>query len=215
MTKQTNIKKQAFTLIELIIVVSILGIMAAIVLPEVQGHTQRAKEAAAKDNLRLLREVIERHSVEQSYAPGYESADIGISTFYFKKHLVIQNEYLSDIPKNPLNNLDTVKTISSAEAFPSGADNTSGWIYKISTKEIRLNSSVSTAKETLTSVTNLVEFYRFRINISFFLWETGAIIKYLNHFGIPSRIIFRNDPANYCLITAIKLIVQKPNMNAF
>ncbi|RKY11715.1 MAG: hypothetical protein DRP65_03460, partial [Planctomycetota bacterium] len=47
--------KKAFSLVELLIVVAILGILAAIVVPEFQTYTQQAKEAAAKDNLRILR----------------------------------------------------------------------------------------------------------------------------------------------------------------
>jgi len=43
---------------EMLIVVAILGILAALVLPTFQGHIQQAKESAAKDNLRILRNAI-------------------------------------------------------------------------------------------------------------------------------------------------------------
>lgn len=47
---------KGFSLVELLIVVAILGILAAIVMPEYQSHSQDAKEVAAKDNLRILRQ---------------------------------------------------------------------------------------------------------------------------------------------------------------
>jgi prepilin-type N-terminal cleavage/methylation domain-containing protein len=40
----------ASTLVEVLIAVAILGILAAIILPGVQGHVQKAKESAATDN---------------------------------------------------------------------------------------------------------------------------------------------------------------------
>ena len=50
--------KRAFTLVEILIVVALLGILAAIALPTFQDHIQQARESAAKDNLRILRNAI-------------------------------------------------------------------------------------------------------------------------------------------------------------
>ena len=41
--------KKGFSFIEVLIVVAILGILAALTLPAMQGHTARARSAAAKD----------------------------------------------------------------------------------------------------------------------------------------------------------------------
>ena len=51
--------KKAFTLVELMIVVAILGILAAIVIPEFQSHSEQASESAAKETLRTIRQQIE------------------------------------------------------------------------------------------------------------------------------------------------------------
>ena len=51
--------KKAFTIIELMIVIAILGILAAITLPSIQGHIASAKEATAKDNLHTFRVALE------------------------------------------------------------------------------------------------------------------------------------------------------------
>jgi len=68
--------KKAFTLVEILIVTAILGIMAAIVMPIFGEQVQLAKEAAAKDNLRVLRNVIERYAAEHNdVPPGYSDND--------------------------------------------------------------------------------------------------------------------------------------------
>ena len=65
-------RKKAFTLIEILIVVAVLGILAALVIPEIQDYSQEAKESNAKANLRILRNAIERYAVEHDgLPPGY------------------------------------------------------------------------------------------------------------------------------------------------
>lgn len=125
------------------IVVSILGILAAIVLPEFQNHQQKAKETQAKANLKLLRDAIERYAVEFGIAPGYQDNDPAnpLMAINVYRQLVIENKYLTTIPKNPFNGYDGMKVYVALQDFPTEADGTSGWMYKPSTKEIRLNWS--------------------------------------------------------------------------
>jgi len=138
-----NLQSKAFTLVELMIVVAILGILAAIVIPEFQGHIQQAKESAAKDNLRLLRETIERYAIEHnSVPPGYPSNNPTLSpgTAAFNTQL-FNGDYLSERPKNPLSNLEAFKLIGNTDTFPGTPELTSiyGWLYQPSTKTIKLN----------------------------------------------------------------------------
>ena len=139
--QNSKLPRQGFTLVEVLIVVAILGILAAIVLPEVQGYTEKAKENAAKDNLRILREAIERYANENGAPPGYPNNDTSKnpSWIYFKSQMINSGKYLSEMPKNPYNDIATPWIVPNSTTFPSTANGTHGWIYKPSTKEVRLD----------------------------------------------------------------------------
>lgn len=134
--------KKAFTLIEILIVVAILGIMAAIVVPMFQDNTQKAKEAATKSNLKILRNAIELYaSKNNGVPPGYSgnnSASIPSGAIFM---IQMVPDYLKTMPENPFNNLNTVQTVSNAAAFPAAATGTFGWVYKPSTKDIRIDTT--------------------------------------------------------------------------
>ena len=55
---------RAFSLLELVIVVAILGILAAIVVPRLSHSIEGAAESALKANLRIVRTAIEMFAVE-------------------------------------------------------------------------------------------------------------------------------------------------------
>ncbi len=141
---KTGNTKYAFTLVELLIVVGIIGILAALVLPTLQGHIQQAKEAAAKDNLRILRNTIEVYAAQHNdVPPGYVGNNPSCTPFaaVLKAQLIIPRQYLPEIPENPFNNKSDIKMIDNVTAFPAAPveTDTYGWIYKPKTKTIRLN----------------------------------------------------------------------------
>lgn len=73
-------KEQGFTLLELIIVIAVIGILAAIAMPALKNVPTRANEAVLKTNLHTIRDVIDQHygdkgkyptSLEQLVEAGY------------------------------------------------------------------------------------------------------------------------------------------------
>ncbi len=128
------------------IVVAILGIMAAIVVPQFQSHSSQAKKAIAKDSLRILRSAIELYTAQHGgIPPGYENDDPQTipTSSNFTDQLVVNRIYLAKMPKNPFNNLQNIRMIGNNEAFPQDAVDGWGWVYQAATKTIKLNWSGS------------------------------------------------------------------------
>ena len=133
--------RKAFSLVELMIVVAVLGILAAIVVPEFRSYGTQANESATKNNLYLLRAGIELYAVRHNgVAPGYPADNIGapVSQDEFRAQMV-DGGYLQKMPKNSFNNLDTLDMIPNGAALPAEATGGYGWIYQPQSKTIRLD----------------------------------------------------------------------------
>ena len=152
-------KIKAFTLVEILIVVTILGILAAVVLPTLQGHTVSARESAVKDSLRTMRTQIEFYKMEHDgVPPGYVNGE-GVPESFLLLHFTgttmvtghaspnkvptapfLYGPYIRKLPENPYNNLSTIIYVAEATAFSDAVDGTSsGWLYKKETAEFKIN----------------------------------------------------------------------------
>jgi general secretion pathway protein G len=73
---QTNAKpKAAFSLVEIMVVVIIIGILAATIIPQFVGSSKDAKVAAAKASISELESAVERFYVQMDR---YPTADEGL-----------------------------------------------------------------------------------------------------------------------------------------
>jgi prepilin-type N-terminal cleavage/methylation domain-containing protein len=148
---------KAFTLVEILIVVVLLGLLAGIVIPTLANSTSSAKDSALATNIKLLRRFIllyKGHHLE--VGPGYPDGDTTVAPT--EQALIDQatlssnsrgqtaavgtsgferGPYMQKLPVNPFNHKDTIEVLANGQAFPADADDSHGWIYKADTSEIR------------------------------------------------------------------------------
>jgi len=74
--------RAAFTVFELILVVAMLGLIAAIVIPKLASGHEHAGESATRDNLRVLRTAIAHYHAQHGGSfPGAAAAGGGADAF--------------------------------------------------------------------------------------------------------------------------------------
>ena len=150
-------KARAFTLVEILIVVVLLGILAVVVIPLVADSSISAKESALAHDLRMLRRYVLIYKGQHlEIGPGYPDGDTtqAPTEEAFIEQITMSSNtsgetapvgtpgfnrgpYLMKIPVNPLNGKNTIQMLGDAENFPVNADDSHGWIYKASTSVVK------------------------------------------------------------------------------
>lgn len=93
MRLQKSVRRRGgFSLLELLAVVTILGIIAVVVIPRISVSSKTAKENAHKQNLAEINSAVERWYFEKGTYPAKDLSDIGADPNYFP----------NGIPTNPL-----------------------------------------------------------------------------------------------------------------
>lgn len=140
-----------FTLVELIIVIIILGILAALAIPQFTTSTDDAKISTLKADLAVLRNAITLYYAQHnSTYPGativtqltqYTKADGTVSAS--KDVAYPYGPYLTKFPENPMGGTAPagVTVVTSTAALTADATPTTGWKYSSATGSIIANAA--------------------------------------------------------------------------
>jgi general secretion pathway protein G len=129
-----NNRRSGFTLVELVVVIMILGILAAIAVPKLINTTGTATDNGLKQTVHVLRDAIEYYSSQNAGA--YPGADGSETTFKNDIKPYLRGDY----PKSPVGTkTDDVKIVTTAGT--TAPDGSTGWIYNNKDGTILVNST--------------------------------------------------------------------------
>ncbi|NLF29936.1 MAG: type II secretion system protein [Planctomycetes bacterium] len=145
--------RNAFTLVEVLLVVIILGILAALVMPVVADASQGSKASALKETLQTMRGQCQMYYTQhEGKAPGYPAEGTVATAELLKAQLAAFTDaagnaveagagalgpYIYKWPINPINGKDDVTIVGDGAPLPEAASDGAGWIYQASTMTFR------------------------------------------------------------------------------
>lgn len=128
------ISREAFTLIELVVVIIIIAILAAIAVPKFIDRASEARDAATRQSLATVRSAIELHIADTSAYPTTLATDLAA---YIK----------GPFPEAKVGGTESATVNASSSDPITAADVVAGggWLYNATTGELRINHASSVA----------------------------------------------------------------------
>jgi len=146
-------KRSAFTLVEILIVVIILGILAAIVIPQFTEASNDARESALSSDLQTVRSQLELYKVQhlERYPSVNESGAADTANFVARmtgktdpdgkiNAAGVLGPYLQKFPTNPFVST-SANGVTFGTADPAPGDGSSGWYFNTSTGKFSANAA--------------------------------------------------------------------------
>lgn len=157
--KRVFTNRSGFTLVEILIVVVILSVLAAIAIPQFNSSTEDAKLSALDTDLAELRNAIELYYHQHgatypganNHLTGAAAASAAEAQAAFSAQLTLYSDidgvtantksatykygpYMKKVPKNPFNDLNTiVADITEADITIAASGGTAGWKFYTNT----------------------------------------------------------------------------------
>lgn len=123
--------KRGFTLVELVIVVLVLGIIAAVAAPKMFDTANDARDSATRQSLVVLRDSIELHRAQNGAYPTAVAINTALLPF-------LQGPFPAPQAGGNQNATVAASTQNPIIAAEAGTD---GWAYNQTTGEIRVNDA--------------------------------------------------------------------------
>jgi general secretion pathway protein G len=105
-------KSPGFTLVELMVVLTVIALLLSVVLPDYVGRMKRAEEAVLQENLAVMRDALDKHYSDAGKYPA-------------SLEELVSKRYLRSIPKDPF-----TQSATTWVAVPP-ADPKSGGVFDI------------------------------------------------------------------------------------
>jgi general secretion pathway protein G len=127
-------RNRAFTLVEILIVVVILGILAAVVIPRFANASKDTKRAALASQLNTIRAQIQLYTIEHGdQRPSNLAVNWNELTTITVHNGVNRGPYLPSTPVNPLNGFTGVAVVAADPAWGDAVAGANiGFVYNSS-----------------------------------------------------------------------------------